>query len=219
MKKNSSQQTHINNLYFEGQRNYSLTKLYTDFLKKKFDEQYDSEIHLTSVMRKQTKRQSQFDAIINVKERNTKRVMYKLVIKAKVRNVDYNSLMIEKHKVDEMFKSFNATKEYDSSYTTSSLIYINFTPSGVYLFNLSHPKLIKWLADDSNWFVKELDKTTADVDAPKVKKEIYLLPKYLATHYNYFIPSNFRVEITDSKPKEIIKSVQPVKDKPKNKLF
>ena len=81
-------------------------------------------------------------------------------IELKCRATHYDTLILEKKKYDAMVLKCNDNLDIP--------IYINYTPEGIYRFNLFEIK--------PNWEVKYLKKTTTFTNGNQIPKEIAMLP-------------------------------------------
>ena len=81
-------------------------------------------------------------------------------IELKCRATHYDTLILEKKKYDAMVLKCNDNLDIP--------IYINYTPEGIYRFNLFEIK--------PNWEVKYLKKTTTFANGNQIPKEIAMLP-------------------------------------------
>ena len=81
-------------------------------------------------------------------------------IELKCRATHYDTLILEKKKYDAMILKCNDNLDIP--------IYINYTPEGIYRFNLFEIK--------PNWEVKYLKKTTTFANGNQIPKEIAMLP-------------------------------------------
>ena len=81
-------------------------------------------------------------------------------IELKCRSVHYDTLILERKKYDALIE-----KAYDNF---DIPMYINYTPKGIYRFNL--------LKIEPIWVVKYLKKTTNFSENNRIPKEIALLP-------------------------------------------
>ena len=81
-------------------------------------------------------------------------------IELKCRATHYDTLILEKKKYDAMVLKCNDNLDIP--------IYINYTPEGIYRFNLFEIK--------PNWEVKYLKKTTTFTNNNQIAKEIAMLP-------------------------------------------
>lgn len=81
-------------------------------------------------------------------------------IELKCRATHYDTLILEKKKYDAMILKCNDNLDIP--------IYINYTPEGIYRFNLFEIK--------PNWEVKYLKKTTIFTNGNQIPKEIAMLP-------------------------------------------
>lgn len=81
-------------------------------------------------------------------------------IELKCRATHYDTLILERKKYDAMVLKCNDNLDIP--------IYINYTPEGIYRFNLFEIK--------PNWEVKYLKKTTTFANGNQIPKEIAMLP-------------------------------------------
>lgn len=103
----------------------------------------------------------------------------------KIRNASYDDYILESKKLNALIRE--AKKLYEQGYITVNIYYVNFTPSGTYVWDLS--KAVKNLKKGSAF----AGKTTAEASS-KVNKSVYYLPVNRAYKIDYIINKEEIVE-------------------------
>jgi hypothetical protein len=113
----------------------------------------------------------------------------KFIVEAKIRDVDYDSLMLESKKLKDL-KSIKKRwiKEGITNEGETDILYICFTPSGTYVYNIS--KLIEIDAECLKHIQYiECPKQTCG-DTTEINKPVYFLTKDLAKKIDFIFNEN-----------------------------
>ncbi|OJW82083.1 MAG: hypothetical protein BGO69_15915 [Bacteroidetes bacterium 46-16] len=115
--------------------------------------------------------QDVYDAYVMLFDKETHSMRKSYVIEMKIRNTHYDDLMLEKIK----YKDLKAV----SVGTGASILYINTTPQGTYIFNLSeldYLENVDW--NERKYNKKTLDKSYGKVNKLETKLDIKLAKTY-----------------------------------------
>ena len=197
--------------YFESRERYAIQQLYAIHIKPIMEHHYNCELHLSSTFRQSIKATESFDAVIYLRDKITLRIIYKFIIEVKYRDSEYETLMLEKKKHKALLNDLKKAEQFKGVEEDIAILYINFCPSGTYIFNLSSDKLIDFLKDNKNKATVKQVRTTFIADDAKIDKDIYYLPKSLAKHYPLVVESDYALIYNISKTQKIEDKKQPVK--------
>ena len=128
-----------------------------------------------------------YDALINVYKYGQKYRSF--IIEVKVRNKEYNSLLLEKKKYDSLLKKQIEQRSF--GFLDTKILYLNFTPKATYLFKISKHADYEWIKGEDNKYsvMKERGKV--------IKSKTYLettAGDKLEYVYNYVLGENKLVE-------------------------
>jgi hypothetical protein len=101
---------------------------------------------------------------------------HNIIIEAKVRDIAYSTILLERKKLKSLKKEIERFKIYN---TKLGLLYISCDPSGTYIFDLLK------LEKDMVWVKEMHNKSTIDKSMGKVMKEITYLDIKLAKKVNF----------------------------------
>src|SRR3989304_6924403 len=155
--------TELNNIdFYESRERYALTELFQLHLKPMFDG-YTTELHLSKTFRQQVKSEV-YDAVMYVRDKVTHNLLYKFIIEVKYRDSEYETLMIESKRHNELSKTFKQAVQYKSPDEDIAVLYVNFTPTGTYVFNLSSDRVKAFLSDRKNLLTQKHTQYTFEVE-------------------------------------------------------
>lgn len=106
-----------------------------------------------------------YDGFISLFDKVSGSVYKRYIIEIKIRDIDYDELLLEKKKLDSLTK-----KSLESD---SEMLYICVIPSGTYIFNLSKLGEVEFTKVPCN-------KTTV-INSGKIMKTVTFLPKKIAS--------------------------------------
>lgn len=163
------------------------------FLKKIYENitqnnpQFDWKINMTC----ETSRDL-YDSRIIKFNKNTSEVITNYYVEIKVREKDWDDLMLEKKKYNDVSKLINRMdiKMNAECFTniTSEFLYISVTPNGTWLWNLTK------VLDKIEWELKDCPVCTVDPSRGRIMKECTMLDKSKAKFFKY---TNKDIDNTD----------------------
>lgn len=112
--------------------------------------------------------QDVYDSAVMRFDKNTTYIVDTHIFEAKVRDEDYDDILLEKKKYNDLKR---ISKRYNN--TESKIFYVSCHPSGTYIFNLSTLKDIKWVE-------RSLNKSTTELWKGKIDKQVTFLSKEIA---------------------------------------
>lgn len=116
-------------------------------------------------------------------EKNTCNIIQNYYLEAKIRDKDYDEMMLEKIKWNNLKslvkKMDNKTNRQCFINITSDILYISTTPKGTWVWNLS-----KIISDKTEWIIKNCPVSTVDPSRGRIDKEVFMLDKSKAKFFN-----------------------------------
>ena len=144
-----------------------------------------------------------YDGILIIKDKLTTKIKGFYLVEAKVRNKDFNELYFEKAKYETLKRYKRQLDTYlKANYSdhTIAMMYINFTPTATFLFDISTiaenkllPKLDKI----------EMNYCTVNSTSHKIEKDVFNLDTNLAIKYKYKFDPNVYMTYLNEKQKEL----------------
>lgn len=196
--------------FYEARERFAITELYKHQLKPLFIN-YNAELHLSHTFRSNMKNEV-YDAVIYLRDKITTNILYKFIIEVKYRDTEYETLILEKKRYNELFKTLKQAEQCKAPSEDITVLYINFTPSGTYIFNLCSNSNQKFLNDKLNLKTEKLVQYTFETDKKEINKKLYYLPKHLAKHFKFVIDSDYHLIYNiQNQPKVIEKQKQVIK--------
>jgi hypothetical protein len=138
-----------------------------------------------------------YDCYLMTYDKITKSLKRRYIIEVKVREQNWNEWMLEKKKLTALNKK--------AGESGATILYINVTPSGSYVWNLSR------IQKDIHWESKDCNISTVEMEKGKKTKQVTMLPTTLAKHFSL---TDSQVDLTylrDEKLKLLLNQV--VEDK------
>ncbi len=153
-----------------------------------------------------------YDGELTIRYKATGTIISYHLIEAKCRMKDFDELILEKTKFNALKKEKNKKDKYLKSQWSDKIvgmIYIQFTPSGSYLFDLLSlyennllPTLTKM----------NMNKVTIASTTDKVEKQIYLLNKELGSKYGWiYNEQEYNVSLLESVKQNIDTVIKQIK--------
>lgn len=140
-------------------------------LQKDYPEKFKFEIHFNE------DKYGHYDAYYYIIDHNTQKIKKRVWVEIKIRDTHFDDYFLETKKYNNLEKK---RKELFLNKDEVVYLYVNFTPSGTYLWNIS----------DISKFEKEkrsMNKATSTDRKNKTVKEINYLKTNEAKHFDYFI--------------------------------
>lgn len=178
--------------YYECRERYAMRQLFEKYIQPLF-KNYNAQLINTQTFRQRPGDTACYDAVILVQDKITNRLEYKFIVEVKFRDSDYESLILEKQKYTSLMKEHRKALSYASPDEEVAVLYVNFTPSGAYIYDLTGERVNMFLSGKKNKEVCELVKTTYTKDGDTKGKTVYKLPKTIAKRYDYTIPVDYRL--------------------------
>ena len=169
--------------FYESRERFAMNQLYEVHIKPVFEPFYNVSLYLTPTFRQKTTTTLCYDAILYLRDKVTMNIIYKFIIEIKYRDSDYDSMMLEKSKYKSLLKQQQEAIKYSSN-EDIAILYVNFTPSGTYIFNLSSDKINNFIKNNKNKVKEKLVKTTYIQNDKEINKDVYYLPKSLGKRFN-----------------------------------
>ena len=136
-----------------------------------------------------------YDGVILRFEKGTSILIDRLIIEVKCRDLYYDSLFLEKIKLDDLKKARRQmdtkTKKECFIDVKTRIIYINVTPNGTFWFDLDK------LENDFKWFNKELWASTTDKSKGKISKIVTSIDCNKARSFNIKIGDYINPKATE----------------------
>jgi hypothetical protein len=190
--------------FYENRERYAMTQLYLTYLKPSLSVYYDVELHLTPTHKENSCNTYCYDALILLRDKITTHCVYKFIVEIKHRDNDFDTVMLEKVKYNSLMKVNKELSKYLTKDEGVDVLYVNFMPSGTFIYKLTNDKLQDFLKLKVNKVKEKQVKSTFIENDIKIDKDIYYLPKTLAKYYPYIIPRDY--ELTYMIKTEVVKT-------------
>lgn len=202
----------VNNInFYESRERFAMVQLFNEYLKPIYFTDYITELHLTPKL-SDGQRQYCFDAFILLRDKITTSIIHKFIIEIKHRDTDYDTIMLEQKKFTALMNEQKKQLKFKAPDENITVLYINFMPTGAYIFNLNNKKIVNYITNKKNKVVEKQVKTTFTIDNTKVNKHIFYLDKSLAKHYPMTIDKDYQLiySIESNNIKQISKDYNKV---------
>ena len=153
-----------------------------------------------------------YDGILTIKYKMTGNICGYYLVETKIRERDFDTLQFDKQKLNTLKRNKKSKDKYfKTNYSdhTIGIMYVNHTPSGTYLFDILTildnkllPKVTKNLCN----------KTTVNSREEKVEKDVYMMPKELATKYRYvYCEKEYQLSLLENAQKDFTEATESIK--------
>lgn len=177
--------------FLESRERYTMSQLFKQYLKPIYFEKYYTELYFTPTLRDINKTTLPYDAVILLRDKITMTLIHKFIIEVKCREEDYPTIMLEKKRFNQLNSEYRKALKIKAPTEEITILYINFMPSGAYIFNLTSDKVISYITTKKNREVATLVSSTFIEDDIKINKDIVYLPKDFAKYYPLTIEKDY----------------------------